>query len=155
VQSERVDEAFSAAAQQTERLGRAETLLQQDDWVTRAETENTAFAELSERLWQAETVGLAQANLQGALSAITRNLNLRNSRVRSGTVQPVEGVDGIWQIQVQLDAQYSPGDELGLLYRMAQSSKLMVVERFDLQPNNRRLSLIVSGYFTGLQEENL
>jgi len=155
VQSVRVEDAYLAFVQQAERLDRAETLLQQDDWVSRAEAENAAFEELSGKLWQAETLGLAQASMQGALGAITQTLNLRNSRMRSGTAQVVEGVDGVWQIQVQLDAQYSSGDELGLLYQMAQSSKLMVVERLDLQPNSRRLSLIVSGYFTGLQEEDL
>jgi len=155
VQSVRVDDAHSAFVQQAERLDRAEILLGQDDWVSRAEAENAAFVELSARLWQAETLGLAQANLQGALSAITQTLNLRNSRMRSGTAQVVEGVDGLWQIQVQLDARYELGDELGLLYQLAQSPKLMIVERLDLQPNTRRLSLIVSGYFTGLQEEGL
>lgn len=154
VQSERVDEAISQYSRQAVQLERAETLLGQDDWVTRAELENTSFSKLSGRLWQAETLGLAQASLQGALNSIAQNLTLRNPRLRSGAAQAVDAIDGVWQVQVQLDAQYNPGDELGLLYQMAQSSRLMVVERLDLQPNSRRLSLIVSGYFTGLQVES-
>ncbi len=153
VQSARFDEAFSQYNRQALQLERAETLLGQDDWVTRAELENTSFSELSGRLWQAETLGLAQASLQGALNSMAQSLTLRNIRLRSGAAQAIDTIEGVWQVQVQLDAQYNAGDELGLLYKMAQNSQLMVVERFDLQPNNQRLSMIVSGYFTGLQVE--
>ncbi|MBV1905326.1 MAG: hypothetical protein KUG75_04560 [Pseudomonadales bacterium] len=154
LQSERLQIAFDSYAQQYQRLQQAENLLAQDDGINQLDAENRDYSQLSEGLWHAETLGLAQASLQGSLGDMIKTLDLRNSRMRSGAAQPLENVDGVWQIQVQLDALYNRGDDLKLLYRLAQSSKLLVVERLDLQPSSNRLSLLVSGYFTGLENQD-
>ena len=156
VQSDRVAAAHRDYAAEVERLARAERLLERRDWHELLDAERATHRALRTTFWEAETEGLAQAKLQGALSTILEGLGLGNPRIRSGVSQPVPDLPGVWRGQTRLDATYRPGVELRLLHALATHPKKLIVDRLELRQRRRHdayLTLILSAYFVGVEEQ--
>ena len=154
VQGDRVAAAYDEYADGADRFARAERLRGQGEWSALLAAEQERNEQLSALFWEAETQGLAEASLQAALQELLRPLEFRNLRIQSGVSQPVPDVPGLWQIQAQVNAGYRQGAELQLLHKIATHPRKLVVNRLDLVPQNRRLLLIVSAYFTGIPTES-
>ena len=154
VQGDRVAAAYDEYADGADRFARAERLRGQGEWSELLAAEQERNEQLSALFWEAETQGLAEASLQAALQELLRPLEFRNMRIQSGVSQPVPDVPGLWQIQAQVNAGYRQGAELQLLHKIATHPRKLVVNRLDLVPQNRRLLLIVSAYFTGIPAES-
>ena len=156
VQSERLAVAHRDYAAETERLAKAESLLEGRDWPALLEAERDAHREIESRFWVAETEGLAQAKLQDALAGVIDGLRLRNPRIQSGVSLPVPDLPGIWRVQTRLDAGFRSGTELQALHALATHPKKLIVDRLDLSRRKQRksrLTLILSAYFTGVEAE--
>ena len=154
VQGDRVDAAYDEYADSADRFTRAERLRGQEEWSELLAAERSRNEQLSALFWEAETQGLAEASLQAALQELLKPLEFRNMRIQSGVSQPVPDVPGLWQIQAQVNAGYRQGAELQLLHKIATHPRKLVVNRLDLVPQNSRLLLIVSAYFTGIPAES-
>lgn len=152
LQGERMVVAYDAYAVAADRMARAERLLRGRDWSAAFEAERQRNERLTELFWRADTQGLAQANLQAALTNMLNQLEVRNSRIRSGVSEPVPEAPGLWRIQAQVNVRYQQGAELQLLHQLATYPRKLIVDRLDIVPQNSRLLLIVSAYFTGIAE---
>ena len=150
VQAERVSDEISAYNVQSVRLEKVLRLQDQEDLWRLLELEKQAAARLQEYLWNADTLGVAQASLQQSINSILANMKVRNPRIRFGIAQPLEGAQGVWQVQAQIDAHYSRGDEVKLLHDLATHPKKLIVDRLELDSRGRRLLVQVSAYFKGL-----
>ena len=153
LQGERMVAAYDAYAAAADRMARAERLLGGRDWSAAFEAERQRNERLTALLWRADTQGLAQANLQAALTNMLNQLEVRNSRIRSGVSEPVPEAPGLWRIQAQVNVRYQQGAELQLLHQLATYPRKLIVDRLDIVPQNSRLLLIVSAYFTGIAED--
>ena len=153
LQGERMVVAYDAYAVAADRMARAERLLGGRDWSAAFEAERQRNERLTELFWRADTQGLAQANLQAALTNMLNQLEVRNSRIRSGVSEPVPEAPGLWRIQAQVNVRYQQGAELQLLHQLATYPRKLIVDRLDIVPQNSRLLLIVSAYFTGIAED--
>ena len=151
VQSDRVEAAYTIYAGDADRLARAQDLLTREDLPALLDAERDRDRTLAERFWQAETQGLAQAQLQAAVSEITSDLEFRNPRVQSGAILPVDYAPGLWRVQAQFNGIYAPGAELLVLHAIATHPKKIVVDRLDLRRRDRRMTLLVSAWFAGLE----
>lgn len=151
VQSDRLQDAGRAYAEEAARLARSETLRGGEDWTQLLAAERETSRGLEGAFWQAETEGVAQARLQAVLTEMVKGLELRRPAIRSGVSQVVPDLPGIWLVQTRLTCQYRPGAELQLLYRLATHPKKLVVERLDVWRKTSRMALIVSAYFVGVQ----
>ena len=152
VQSDRVEAAYTTYMGDADRLARAQDLLTRADLPVLLEAERERDASLTERFWQAETQGLAQAQLQAAVSDITSGLKFRNPRIRSGAVLPVDYAPGLWRVQAQFSGIYEPGSELLAIHAIATHPKKIVVDRLDLRSRDRRMTLLVSAWFAGIED---
>ena len=152
LQSDRVEAAYASYAADADRLTRAQALLTRDDLPALLEEERQRDGALAERFWHAETQGLAQAQLQAAVSEIVGDLEYRNSRIQSGAIRPVDQAPGLWRVQAQFNGVYQPGSELLALHDIATHPKKLVVDRLDLRSRDRRMTLLVSAYFVGIQD---
>ena len=133
-----------------ERLERTEALIDQGNWMELLELEREAHLRIQSRFWEAETEGLAQAKLQAALSALFQDLDLRDSRIRSGVNQDVPDLPGVRRIQTRLNATYPPGTEPKMLQALAAYPRQLIVDRLELRrraQGESRLTLSVSSYF--------
>ncbi len=153
-QGDRVGAARAGYVDGADRFARAERLRGQAQWSELLAAERLRNERLSVLFWEAETQGLAEASLQANLQELLKPLELRNMRIQSGVSQPVPDVPGLWQIQAQVNAGYRQGAELQLLHRIATHPRKLVVNRLDLVPQNSRLLMIVSAYFTGIPAES-
>ena len=156
VQSDRVAAVHDEYAAEADRLAKADTLLQRQDWPELLEAERKTHRALKAVFWEAKTDGLAQAKLQGALTGAVEGLALRKPRIRSGVSQPVPDLPGIWRVQTRIDATYRPGVELQMLHALATHPKKLIVDRLDLRRRSRQdsyLTLILSAYFVGVEAE--
>ncbi len=150
VQSDRVEAAYTTYMGDADRLARAQDLLTREDLPALLEAERARDATLTERFWHAETQGLAQARLQAAVSEITADLKFRNPRLQSGAILPVDYAPGLWRVQAQFSGIYEPGSELLALHALATHPRKIVVDRLDLRRRDRRMTLLVSAWFTGI-----
>ncbi len=153
VQSDRAARAYEAYTGEAGRLARAEMLLQREDWPQLLEAERAANQALEGTFWQADTQGLAQAQLQAALAGIAGGLNLRDVRIQPGLVQPVPEVSGVWRVQAQFSASHESGAQLQVLHALATHPRKLVIDRLDMTQGRARLVSIVSAYFIGLKAE--
>ncbi|MYE83407.1 MAG: hypothetical protein F4X36_16525 [Gammaproteobacteria bacterium] len=152
VQSDRVEAAHTIYMGDADRLDRARDLLTRADLPTLLEAERERGATLTERFWHAETQGLAQAQLQAALSEIVTDLEFRSPRIQSGAIIPVDYAPGLWRVQAQFNGIYEPGAELQVLHALATHPKKLVVDRLDLRSRDRRMTLLVSAWFAGIED---
>lgn len=152
VQSDRVEAAYTTYMGDADRLARAQDLLTREDLPALLEAERQRDATLTERFWHAETQGLAQAQLQAAVAALTSDLEFRSPRVQSGAILPVDYAPGLWRVQAQFSGIYEPGMELRVLHALATHPKKIVVDRLDLRRRDRRMTLLVSAWFAGIED---
>ena len=150
LQSDRVTAAHDVYAAEAGRLARTEGLLEREDWPQLLAAERAANEALEGAYWQADTQGLAQAQLQAALAGIAGGLKLRDVRVQPGLTQPVPEVPGVWRVQAQFSASHDSGAQLQVLYALATHPKKMVIDRVDLVQGRARLVTLLSAYFVGL-----
>ena len=152
VQSDRVEAAYTTYIGDADRLTRAQDLLTRDDLPALLGAERERDRTLTERFWRAETQGLAQAQLQAAVSEITSGLKFRSPRIQSGAILPVDYAPGLWRVQAQFSGIYEPGSELLALHALATHPKKIVVDRLDLRRRDRRMTLLVSAWFAGIED---
>ncbi len=150
LQSERLAEAQARLLRQTATLAEAEQLRAQTQWPALQTAEADRRTALIERFWTAETEGLAQARLQAVLRVMLEDAGMQSVRIQSGVSQEVGAGAELWQVQVQVQARYRPGDELRLLHALARYPRKLVVDRLDLLPRNQRMFMLISAYFSGL-----
>lgn len=151
-QAERLAAAQEEYAAEASRLMEAQALLKREDWAQLLAEERIAGNGLREAFWQAETQGLAQAQLQAALANMASRLHFRNLRVQLGVSQPLPEAPGFWQVQAQLSGLHDPGAELQALHAIATHPKKLVTDRLDLDRRNSRMLLTVSALFSGIQD---
>ena len=149
VQTDRVTDAYDDFAAEAVRLVRAEGLLEREDWPQLLEAERAANEALETAFWQADTEGLAQAQLQAALAGIAGRVKLSDVRIQPGLIQPVPEVAGVWRVQAQFSANQNSGAQLQLLHALATHPKKLVVDRLDMGRDRTRLVVILSAYFVG------
>ncbi len=150
-QQERTLAAQDVYAAAADRFARAERLLGQSDWNAVLEQAQQRNERLRGFFWQANTPGLAEANLQAALHKILDGLEFRNLRIQS-SANALLDVRGVWRIQAEVNASFNPGAELQLLYEIAKHSRKLQVDSLSINRNNR-IKMLVSTYFTGIAED--
>ena len=153
VQSDRLSEATTAYAEETRLLAGAQTALARTDWPELLTAEQAVHDTLAARFWQAETEGLAQAQLQQALRELGERLELRNVRIRAGLTRAVPELPGVCQVQARFRSTYRDGDELRLLYALATFDRKLVADRLQLTDRTAAVTVMVSAYFIGLTAE--
>ena len=154
VRSDDLGAARAEYAGEIARLERAQDARADEDWPLLLEVEQRTGAELTANFWQAETEGVAQARLLGALTELAGEIELRDARVQPGVTQPVADAPDVWRVQARLTARHRIGAELRLLHALATHPKKLVVDRLDISQSRSRVNILVSAYFVGLAPES-
>lgn len=152
LQGERLAAARAAHADEAGRLALMAGALRGDDWVELLEAAQANAKQLDAALWQADSSGHAQAQLQQTLTALAAEQGLRSPRVQPGVSQPVAGVPQVHRVQAQLTTRYDGGAALELLLAIAENEPKLVVDRLTMRAGGRGFTLLASAYFTGFSE---
>ena len=113
-------------------------------WPDRAQLARSFRVQLESRLWQAETKGLAQANLQSWLERLLRRMQVTRMKLQIETLQRVDGLDDVWQVDALVEGSLGPARMIDLLKEIESHPLLIVIPSFDYE--RRKFTLQLSTY---------
>jgi hypothetical protein len=125
--------ARAAYARELVRLQRVTAVAQERDWPQRAAASAAIRGQLEERLWIAESDGIARADLQDWVTGVARDIGLTNLQVRIELATPKSLPPDLRQITATITAQPSEAVLIALLERIEQSPHLTVVDRLNVR----------------------
>jgi len=128
-------------------LARIATIEKERDWPARGAASSALLAALDQRLWLAESEGIAQANLQEWIAGVGREIGLPVFDIRIEAAAPKNLPPGLRQITATITAQPSETAVIALLERLQQAPHLTVVARLHVrQQPSPMLELVLVGY---------
>jgi hypothetical protein len=129
------------------RLARLVAIAREHDWAQRASASTALRARLEDRLWTAESEGIARADLQDWVSGVARDIGLATLDVRIATSTAKSLPPDLRQITATITAQPAEAALLELLGRIEQAPHLLVVERLDVrQQPSPSLEMALTAY---------
>ena len=152
VMSDLVTEQQSEFAQNSEQLVRLEALKSNNPWSERLKGETALAKRLKARLWQADTTGLAQAQLQAEIQKLTKTSGLRNVRLKLGAVQEIAEAPGVWRVQLELNAKFDAESVEQLLIDLESLKHAVAIEHFFISADRgNRINLLLSAFFADIK----
>ncbi len=117
------------------------------DWKQRTETSAGVLGALRERLWLAESDGVARANIQDWAIALGREVGLTVLEVRTEVAQPKLLPPDVRQITATITAQPSESALIALLARIDKAPHLGVIDRLNVrQQPGPMLEMVLVSY---------
>lgn len=139
-----VEARYRRDAQMLARIVAAE---REKDWPQRAQDSAAALSALDQRLWHAETEGIAQADLQAWIRNVGRELGLPVLDIRVEAAKLKDSPTELRQITATVTAQPTEIAVIDLLERLEQAPHLTVVARLHVrQQPSPALELVLTGY---------
>jgi hypothetical protein len=140
------------------RAAQQETEAQSTGWMSRAEAARVLKAQLESRLWQANSIGLAQAALQDWLSrALQAAKAVRPAVTVTASDTPVaEGAPGggrgqvedLWKVSAKLEFAFAPESLMAVLEALEGSQHTVAVESLEVRTEpTPRAEIGVVAYF--------
>lgn len=141
--------AVLSYGQAQKRLARVEAMAGEREWVARAEEARRLRVTMEERLWVADSKGLAQAVVQNWLDQRVAALNLQKARVNTQPAVEMEGGGGYWQVTAKVEGSYRSHEVEALLAEMAGYERLLVVDSLQVSRQREpRFTLVVKAFFS-------
>jgi hypothetical protein len=110
-------------------------------WSDRAQQARNLRVQLESQFWQADTKGLAQANLQSRLDRLLRQKAVINMKMQIEDPVDVEGLEGLWQIDVLIEGAIAPSGMLDLLNEIETNPQVIFVNSLDFERQRFRMRL--------------
>ena len=120
------------------------------DWQARLEAEQQVMDQFQPYLWQGESSGVIQANLQEEITEILDAVEVRSYRVRVGSVRPVKGAPGLWRLDVSAGGRFKRSNVPRLLSLLEQMEKKVMVQNLTISA--ARMNVLVSAYVVGIED---
>lgn len=131
-----------------DRMGHVESLVNQTAWDNRLEAAKAAVVHIEDRLWRADSRGLAQAMVQNWIDDIMRQQGTDNVRIQVERPQDLNRMDGVWRVSATVESVVETDGIPGLLRAIETHDRLVTVEQLNLINTSRaRLTLGLSAYF--------
>lgn len=116
-------------------------------WPARQAEAEAGLQNSRQRLWVAESEGIARADLQEWLNRTARELGLGRPQVRGERELGLQAAPGLTPIAAQLSADFTPQSLTELLARIAANDRLLVILSFRAQKAQfARLDLVIATY---------
>jgi hypothetical protein len=133
--------------QETE-LGHLQAIFSDTAWKTRSKQTQKALLPLDEKLWPANSQGLAQADMQAWLNESIKLAKLKKTRIEVENPVPLENNADIWQISAKISAQFDLKGMYYLLYRIGIHKKWSRIEQLNIRRGKKsRFTMTVLAYF--------
>ncbi|MHB1271833.1 MAG: hypothetical protein ACYCZD_03520 [Rhodanobacter sp.] len=140
----RLDADYSAKSRQ---LVRVQGISREDGWDRRASDIHAVRKALEAEIPDADSVGLAQATVQGWLRDTASHFGPKLT-VTMGTPLRVDDQHPYWKIPVQINGPIAPSQALELIRQIESRKELITVESIRLTSgDNPSLALEVAGYY--------
>ena len=114
-------------------LQRIAAVAREHDWPQRAAASTAVRGQLEDRLWIAESDGVARADLQDWVTGVARETGLPTLEVRIELATPKSLPSDLRQITATISAQPSEAVLIALLDRIERAPRLIVVDRLNVR----------------------
>jgi hypothetical protein len=138
---------IAAYAQKSAQLERIVAIEREHEWPQRAEESAKLLQMLDNRLWTAESEGVAQADLQAWIGGIGHEIGMPMFDIRVESTRPKDLAPDLRQITATITAQPSEAAVVALLERIAEAPHLTIVSRLHIrQQPGPLIELVLVGY---------
>lgn len=123
---------------------RVNAILAEEDWELQAGRLEALRREVEQRLWQADSRGLALATFEGYLEAEASRTNLNRWRIEMQTPLEVDDIDGLLILRARLEADHDPAALIDFLEALATAATPVSVHALStrsLRPPRSRIEL--------------
>lgn len=133
-----------------------EQLKSQTEWPERLVAEQQAGQQLSERLWKAQSAGLAEADLQNFLRQQLNSYQGDGLRLRLAPTESITlGGESLFKVSTEVTAVIQASQIDAFTRALAEDNRALVVERFSYSPQRGgQLSFLVTAYFLQIDESS-
>lgn len=125
-----------------DRHARLEQVLEVADWADRFEAARARVVELENRFWNAESRGLARAELEAVLSRQADLAGLVLRDVEVGGMTEIEAIPGLERLEAQIQADPDPEALVRFLAALADSDRNIEIDAFRFGGQRRAQSVI-------------
>lgn len=127
----------------------------QKDWPERLSQEQQIAQAIAQKLWQASSPSLAEADMQNALRGLLVSHNTQSLRLRLAPTESIEvGGKSMYKVIAEVGGTMSPNDFDHFIKALADNSKLLVVQRMTYNPQGAgQLAMIVEAYFLAVKDD--
>jgi hypothetical protein len=133
--------------QESAELARIVQIARQREWPQHAEESAKLRTALEDRLWTAESAGVAQADLQAWIAEVGREIGMPIFDIRVEATRIKNLAPDLRQITATITGQPSEAAVIGLLERVARAPHLIVESRLHVrQQPSPVLELVLVGY---------
>jgi len=130
------------------KFNKLQIVTKQTEWPKRAEEAHSFRIMLEDKLWIANSKGLAQADFQAWLLIQAKSSKIENYSLKTEDTTEVDN-GKLWRVVGKLEGNFSSDTLNRLLLSISQHPQMIVIEKLDIRSFGRRsvFTLVVSAYF--------
>lgn len=133
-----------------QQLAGVRTLAEQRFWEERLNAARTLRVQLEGRLWQAESRGLANADVQNWVNAQLKAAKIVATRIQVEPARELVDHPGLWEVTARIEGPLTLANLRELLRGLEGDPRLTVIERLEAQGSPPRFALGLKAYFQKL-----
>lgn len=138
-----------------ERLQRLQEIRTQQGWEAHAQAATALREGLENKLWRAQSKGLAQATLQAWLQERIKTLEVERARVDTEAVSDVVDMPGVWKVSAKCGGVFVPEKLEQLLKQVSEHPQWLSVEHLEIRHSfTSSFTLLVNAYFLAPAENH-
>lgn len=133
---------------QVKRLAQLEGVTRQTEWTQRASDARALMVELQDKLWRANSKGLAQANLQAWLDSQIKAATITDTRLTIESTVDSTKYENLWQVTAQINGNFTASSLDTLLLAFAKNPQWVMVDRLEIyRTKPAKFLLVVTAFF--------
>lgn len=130
------------------RLAQLEGVTQQTQWTQRASDTRALLVQLEDKLWRANSKGLAQANLQAWLDSQIKAAAITETRLTMESTVDSNKYANVWQVTAQINGNFTAASLDTLLMAFAKNPQWVIVDRLEIyRTKPAKFLLVVTAFF--------
>ncbi len=130
------------------RLAQLEGVTQQTQWTQRASETRALLVELEDKLWRANSKGLAQANLQAWLDSQMKAAAITETRLTMESTVDSTKYANVWQVTAQINGNFTAASLDTLLLAFAKNPQWVIVDRLEVyRTKPAKFLVVVTAFF--------
>jgi hypothetical protein len=130
------------------RLAQLESVTQQTQWTQHASDARALLVQLEDKLWRANSKGLAQANLQAWLDAQVKAATIAETRLTMESTVDSTKYENLWQVTAQINGNFTAQSLDKLLLAFTKNPQWVIVDRLEIyRTKPAKFLLVVTAFF--------
>jgi len=132
MRAERADNISNLARQ----ADRTASVLEAADWHDKAEQAKNRLEAVQGRFWEADSRGIARAELENWLDARAEQADMERVNIEVASAAPVDDEPELWRVSARVEGNHNPRVLRRWLAELAAAEHMLAIERFESRAAN-------------------